>query len=88
MAKYALDASSVPEEVLLGLTVADYFNGPTEDRDRRGELLWEFAPDLDLGEDLLRLYVKVKTLESQDFVVCFGFHEAEKPVRFPYRRSG
>ena len=64
VARHSLDASSDPREVILGLEVSDYFNGPQDDRDRPGEKLWD---------------------RVNDYVVCFGFHEAEKPITYPFR---
>ena len=85
VARHSLDASSDPREVILGLEVSDYFNGPEDDRDRPGEKLWVFGPELEQGAATVRLYVKLKLDRVNDYVVCFGFHEAEKPITYPYR---
>jgi hypothetical protein len=86
VARHHLDPASDPHEVLMGLAVRDYFNGPEDDRDRIGEKLWEFGPDLDLGDYDLKLYVKLKIDHVNSYAVCFGFHEAEKPITYPYRK--
>lgn len=85
VARLSLDAGSDPREVILGLEVSDYFNGPADDRDRPGEQLWEFGPHLGQGAVAVRLYVKLKLDRVSDYVVCFGFHEAEKPITYPFR---
>lgn len=85
VANHHLDPASDPRQVILDLTVRDYFNGPADDRDRQGEKLWEFGPDLDLGNHSLKLYVKLKIDAANNYAVCFGFHEAERSITYPYR---
>lgn len=70
------------EEVVLGLSVADYCMGPELDRDRPGEI-WEFGKDMD-GHDV---YIKLKLADAGGAKIakCISFHIAKYPLKFPYR---
>lgn len=70
------------EETILGLSVADYCNGPEPDRDRPGEI-WEFGKDMDGHE----VYIKLKLASSggTKMAKCVSFHKAKYPLKFPYR---
>lgn len=70
------------EEVILGLSVADYCNGPEPDRDRLGEI-WEFGKNLDGHE----MYIKLKLADASGAKIakCISFHIAKYPLKFPYR---
>lgn len=68
------------EEILLGLSVADYCNGPKPDKDRHGEL-WEFGKDIDGHE----VYIKLKVVIDKTLAKCISFHIAKYPMKFPYK---
>jgi hypothetical protein len=85
MARHKLDPKTDPEQVIRDMETRDYFNGPEDDRDRPGEKLWEFGPDMDMGTYNLKLYVKLKIDHKNNYAVCFGFHEAERPITYPFR---
>ena len=73
------------EEILLGLSVADYSDGPVEDRTHPGEL-WVFGTQVK-GEEL---YIKLKLAEAGDRKVakCVSFHIAQRPLRYPLKGGG
>jgi hypothetical protein len=68
------------EEILLGLSVADFCNGPIQDKSRPGEL-WEFGKDID-GEDV---YIKLKVVKDVNLAKCISFHIAKYPLRYPLK---
>ena len=70
------------EELLLGLSVADYCQGPLADRDRPGEI-WVFGLEIDGREVYIKL--KVAHAEGRDIAKCISFHFARYPLEYPYR---
>ncbi|HCM96605.1 MAG: hypothetical protein A2X25_00235 [Chloroflexi bacterium GWB2_49_20] len=68
---------------LLGLSVVDYCSGPENDRDRPG-VVWLFGKEI-YGHDI---YIKLKIydLGSQRKAKCISFHEANHPIRYPFRK--
>lgn len=70
------------EEILLGLSVADYCAGPKPDRDRPGEV-WEFGKNLG-GYDV---YIKLKVADIGGTKVskCISFHVATYPLKYPLK---
>ncbi|HEC17602.1 MAG TPA: hypothetical protein ENI99_13665 [Sedimenticola sp.] len=70
------------EEILLGLSVADYCAGPKPDHNRPGKI-WEFGKDLDGYEVYIKL--KVATVGTTKIAKCISFHIAKRPLTYPYR---
>ena len=70
------------EQLLLGLSVADYCKGPEPDRDRPGEM-WFFGRRIK-GEDI---YIKLKVAKAggQSIAKCISFHRAQFPLKYPFR---
>ena len=68
------------EEILLGLSVADYCKGPIPDKDKAGEL-WEFGRDMD-GEEV---YIKLKVVKELNLAKCISFHIAKYPMKYPLK---
>lgn len=79
------------EDAILGLQVRDYVKGPEAD-DRAGgaKTLWFFW----IERDGLSIYVKLALVDERDektgevieHASCLGFHEAEWPMRYPFKR--
>jgi hypothetical protein len=70
------------EEILLGLSVADFCAGPKQDRDRPGEI-WEFGKNLDGNEVYIKL--KVANVGGVKIAKCISFHIATYPLTCPYK---
>lgn len=70
------------EEILLGLSVADYCKGPIQDKSKPGNL-WEFGKDID-GEEV---YIKLKVVKDISLAKCISFHIAKYPLRYPFKRE-
>lgn len=70
------------EELLLGLSVADYCKGPEADRDRP-ESIWIFGREIE-GQEI---YIKLKVAKVGDrrIAKCISFYFAQYPLRYPYR---
>jgi hypothetical protein len=77
------------KEVILGLTVKDYFKGPEEDDRARGPKdIWFFGVEY---QDL-EIYIKLQSVEEKDastgtaikHAKCISFHQAQWPMRRPY----
>lgn len=68
------------EEILLGLSVADFCKGPIPDDSKPGEL-WEFGKDMD-GEEV---YIKLKVVKELNLAKCISFHITAYPMRYPFK---
>ncbi|MEW8402418.1 MAG: hypothetical protein AB2717_17065 [Candidatus Thiodiazotropha sp.] len=70
------------EEILLGLSVADYCKGPEPDRDRPGSI-WVFGREIEGHE----VYIKLKVAQVRDrrIAKCISFHIAQYPLEYPHR---
>jgi hypothetical protein len=70
------------EEILLGLSVTDYCQGPEPDRDRPGNL-WIFGREIEGHE----VYIKLKVARAGDRQIakCISFHIARHPLEYPHR---
>lgn len=71
------------EPILLSLSVEDYYAGPKPDVYVQGDSYWEFGKFINARA----YYIKVKIAQQRDGerAVCLSFHEAEVPLRFPFR---
>lgn len=70
------------EELLLGLSVADYCRGPEADRDRLGSI-WVFGREIEGHEVYIKL--KVVQVEGRRIAKCISFHLAKYPLKYPHR---
>lgn len=70
------------EEIVLGLSVADYCKGPDADRDRPGEI-WVFGRKIKEREVYIK--IKVAQVEGKHIAKCLSFHFAQHPMKFPLR---
>lgn len=68
---------------VLALTPANYVEGPTARSERSSQEAWVFG--ITIGQTLV--YVKVSVRIEPARCLCVSFHEAEYPMRFPYRTS-
>ncbi len=73
------------EEILLSLTVEDYYAGPKADTYKPGDHYWEFGKVIDGKE----YYIKIKIVQGpgDERAVCLSFHGAKRPLRFPYKEK-
>jgi hypothetical protein len=69
-------------EILLGLSVEDYCEGPIPDRDRPGHL-WIFGKGIGPQE----VYIKLKIAQDNkdQIAKCISFHIADYSMKFPYK---
>lgn len=74
--------------ILRALTVEDYVAGPEPDEKRKG-FVWVFGKT----DESVELYIKLKisiwipagTNEIQREPICISFHQAEWPLKYPFR---
>lgn len=71
------------ERVILELEPSNYAKGPEPDRDtnRPGDV-YIFG----VYENGTELYIKLKC-DDQRGCVCFSFHEAQRPLTYPFREG-
>jgi hypothetical protein len=69
---------------ILSLTVDDYCEGPSPDRDRQGHV-WIFGKKMS-GTDV---YIKLKLalVEGQTIAKCLSFHPTGYPLCFPFKEK-
>lgn len=67
---------------LRGLSVLDYSSGPEQDRDQLG-MIWVFGKEINSRE----FYIKLKICDTNPgrLAICISFHEAEEPIRYPFK---
>ncbi len=66
--------------VILELTYKNYVKGPSLDRDRPGQNVWEFGCYLDNNE----LYIKLSNNFKYGIAKCISFHKANFSITYPY----
>ena len=66
---------------ILALTVNDYVEGPTARPDRPSQESWVFGLRIH-GTDV---YIKLEVRLEPARCLCVSFHNAERPMAFPYR---
>lgn len=72
-------------EVLQGLEWRDYVQGPLRDNKGRPHDLWVFGTYVSSLETYIKFAVFVS---DEDYIgVCVSFHQAERPLVFPYKEA-
>lgn len=69
------------KEVLMELTVEDFYRGPIEDTDNEREQYWEFGKEIS-GKDF---FIRLKILSNLNLALCHSFHPCEKPITYPFK---
>ena len=66
--------------VVKNLKLEDYYRGPKKDHLYPEQEVYEFGKWLDAVE----LYIKL-TIRKQDDLFIMSFHEAKRPINYPYK---
>jgi hypothetical protein len=77
------DAFAMVEE----MTYENYYRGPSPERNPNfnpGDI-WEFGIEIET-DDLNDVYVKLKDEQTNYYIICLSFHEAEYPINYPYKQ--
>ena len=69
-------------DVILGLSVTDYCEGPVQDRDKIGDF-WVFGKVISDREVYIKL--KLASLSELKLVRVVSFHKASRPLCYPYK---
>lgn len=69
-------------DVILGLSVADYCEGPVSDHDRPGDF-WVFGKMMDGREVYIKL--KLASLDVLRMLRVVSFHFAKEPICYPFK---
>ncbi|WP_285008439.1 hypothetical protein [Pedobacter faecalis] len=69
------------KEIVLGLVVTDYVQGPVDDRLYGLASLWVFGK-LVKG---VEIYIKISMGVKNNPVICISFHPAEYPLKYPLK---
>jgi len=73
------------EEYILSLSVEDYVAGPIRDELKPGDY-WVFGRNI--GN--IEVYIKLKLIQTRnddEKAVCLSFHAAERPLKYPLKKS-
>ncbi len=68
-------------KIIEGLSIRDYADGPIIDTLNAGAPLWVFGQ---LVKNCL-IYIKISIGPPNREVICISFHEAERPMQFPFK---
>ena len=69
---------------ILTLTVNDYCEGPSPDKDKPGEV-WVFGKNM--GGTGIYIKLKLALVEGQMIAKCLSFHPAGYPLSFPFKEK-
>jgi hypothetical protein len=69
------------EDIILGLSVTEYAEGPEEDHDGTPGEIWVFGKETQ-GQ---MVYIKLKSDGTN--AKCLSFHPADHTMQFPYARK-
>lgn len=72
--------SELPD-LLRGLTIDDFSQGPLLDDRGRKRQWWVFGPE----RDAIAIYLKIAVVQNR--VECLSLHPAEHPMKYPFRRK-
>lgn len=77
------------KQLLLELTVQDYYRGPSRDLGRKGEV-WEFGIFVEEREVYIKLKIaEVKPVGQENIerkALCISFHQAERAMEYPFKK--
>lgn len=68
------------------LTYKNYFNGPSPDHAGKPGDWWEFGKSVNQKEIYIKL--KIYKIDRKKRAKCKSFHIAERPIKYPYKKSG
>lgn len=64
------------------LQLENYYRGPNEDHNKKGNLIYEFGFDY---SDEFQLYIKL-TFRKDDELFIMSFHKAKREISYPYKK--
>lgn len=71
------------EELIMGLTVDNYYRGPTKDIDRDRPDYYEFGINIEDKE----IYIKLTMGKFNQSPHCMSFHDAVHPLDYPLKEN-
>ena len=74
-------SAKIRERIVLSLEDVDYCDGPILDTLNKGADMWVFGKDYSGCE----LYIKISLGEEGEKTICISFHEAERPLNYPFK---
>ena len=85
-AQTLLDLEITPikrREIVESLTIADYSEGPLDDRLYGIASMWVFGKTHKKSE----LYIKISMGAASNPVICISFHPAAHPINYPFKKE-
>lgn len=73
--------SSKIREIILGLEVENYYQGPKENDQYGTNPMWVFGANVKKEE----IYIKITIADYG--VICISFHIAENSIKYPYKKN-
>ena len=86
LAKMGLTRANLKDEIL-SLSVADYCEGPSRDRNQPG-FLWVFGKQVMCHDVYIKLKISDVKGSGKKTAKCISFHEADFPMSFPLKNKG
>lgn len=73
-------SARVRERIIFSLEGEDYSQGPIMETLNGGAEMWVFGKD----HNDVEIYIKISVAEK---ALCISFHEAERPLKYPFRKE-
>ena len=73
-------SAKIRERIIFSLEGEDYSQGPIMETLNKGAEMWVFGKD----HNGVEIYIKISV---SDRALCISFHEAERPMQYPFRKE-
>ena len=73
-------SAHIRERIIFSLDGEDYSQGPIMETLNGGAEMWVFGKD----HNDIEIYIKISVAERS---LCISFHEAERPMQYPFRKE-
>ncbi len=73
------------DEIIYSLSVLDFCSGPIRDLNDRGNL-WVFGQIVSSKEIYIKLQIVTRE-NAEETAFCVSFHQAELPLKYPFREA-
>ena len=74
----------IAKEIILGLEIIDYVDGPIQDHTQKNFYVWVFGKESPLSSSD-EIYIKMSERRENKSPVCLSFHKAKKTLIYPFK---
>ncbi|MBK7446224.1 MAG: type II toxin-antitoxin system MqsR family toxin [Ignavibacteria bacterium] len=76
----------IAKEIILGLEIIDYVDGPMQDHSQNNFYIWIFGKVSPLTSSD-EIYIKISERRESKKPVCLSFHKARKTLSYPFKKT-